>query len=145
MKTCFRNEIYYYYYYYPGGYYIYLEASSGRLNYKARLVSPRLQKAASSCFSFWYNMYGAYVNTLNFYISNTSSIGTNIWTLKGTQGPEWHYDHFTVPANTAVVRQPLGVGVGVLLIVWFKTHTHTHTHKFTFYYPFREIWATLAG
>ncbi|KAK7098915.1 hypothetical protein V1264_003130 [Littorina saxatilis] len=94
------------------GYYAYVETSTGRLNNKARLLSPSVQKPATTCFSFWYNMYGAHVNTLNFYVSNNNTMGALIWTLKGTQGPEWHFDQFTVPANTQKITVEALRGVG---------------------------------
>lgn len=57
----------------------------------ARLVSPLISVslATTKCLSFWYNMYGPSVGSLNVY-AKTSSLGSPIWSRNGTQGNQWH-------------------------------------------------------
>lgn len=63
---------------------MYIEASSRRLNDKARLISPIYQGPTQAmCMNFWYNMYGVNINTLNVYVLRSGVRGTPIWTKKG--------------------------------------------------------------
>lgn len=51
------------------GYYMYVEASQGRIRDMAQLESPWLKQSASTCVvSFWYHMYGRGIGTLYGYI-----------------------------------------------------------------------------
>ena len=74
------------------GYYIYIESSAPRKpGDKARLQSQIFDKTSSSCISFWYNMYGADIGTLQIYLK---TLGTNpqlttIFSLSGDQGSKW--------------------------------------------------------
>lgn len=41
------------------------------------------------CLTFWYHMYGAYVNTLNVYVQDGPRKKTLVWTKADTQGNVW--------------------------------------------------------
>lgn len=68
---------------------------SGRhsVNDKARIVSPSISDSQQRCLTFWYNMYGVHINTLNVYVQASGNLGPTlsnpVWTRKGTQGNQW--------------------------------------------------------
>lgn len=84
---------------------MYIETSNATNNAIARLNSPslKIQPGHTSCFSFWYSMYGANVNKLNIYFKNSTGAGSLVWTLSGTQGPNWHSVQLIVPSGTLQV------------------------------------------
>ena len=55
---------------------------------KGRLISPNIKTdSKSSCFSFWYYMYGSGLSTLNIYlVENNITDKVPRWTRIGTQG-----------------------------------------------------------
>ncbi|XP_033751987.1 MAM and LDL-receptor class A domain-containing protein 1-like [Pecten maximus] len=73
------------------GWYIFIEASNPRRpNDTARVMSPLISDNSPRCLSFWYHMYGTHVNLLNVYQTRSiSSLGTAIWSRRGTQGNQW--------------------------------------------------------
>ena len=65
------------------GKYIYIEASKGNYNDRAKLLYRGLS-SGNVCFRFFYHMYGVNVKTLNLYNG-----GKLEWTLSGDQGNKW--------------------------------------------------------
>ena len=56
---------------------------------KARLISQQFNGTrSSSCFTFWYHMYGGSIGSLNLYqlVGKTETL---IWTQSGDQGKSW--------------------------------------------------------
>ena len=93
---------------FPAGYYVYIETSSQRTGYKARLISPQLSASSSQsyCVGFWYHMYGQHVAQLNVYVQYGLALpATPTWTRQGTQGNKWIQTQLTVNAN-----KPFNVG-----------------------------------
>ncbi|XP_071828952.1 scavenger receptor cysteine-rich type 1 protein M130-like isoform X6 [Apostichopus japonicus] len=70
------------------GYYVYLETSYGYNGYKARLHSRSLQTYGTHCVNFYYHMNGSTIGSLHVY-ANTSSLGSPIWSMYGSQGNQW--------------------------------------------------------
>ncbi|XP_071136388.1 MAM and LDL-receptor class A domain-containing protein 1-like [Mytilus edulis] len=76
------------------GYYMYIETSVAlRKGDNARIWSMTASSTKGQCISFWYNMYGVSIGTLNVYIADNST-GTEqtklVWSLSGNQGNAWH-------------------------------------------------------
>lgn len=74
------------------GYYFYTEASSPNSPSKAaHLVSAcfDLSGLSTAQLSFWYNMYGAAMGTLNVDIWDGSTWNLAVWSLSGDQGTSW--------------------------------------------------------
>lgn len=86
------------------GRYMYIEVTSIQPNSKARLISNPLDWTFGRCFKFWFNMYGAHVNSLNVY-SRQMNTDTLIWTKTGNQGIGWKYGQVYInqPGLTKVV------------------------------------------
>ena len=99
------------------GYYVYIETSSRRPNDKARLQSPVVPaNAGPKCLRFWYHMYGAHVNTLNVYVRAGVTLGSPVWTKRGTQGNRWI-------AAAVVISKPTQFTVSVIIeseknVIW---------------------------
>ncbi|XP_077978879.1 MAM and LDL-receptor class A domain-containing protein 1-like [Glandiceps talaboti] len=73
------------------GYYMYIENSEGNdAGDSARLNSPSVSFSANQpkCLSFWYNMYGAHIGSLNVYLKS-STLGSTVWSRKTTYGDKW--------------------------------------------------------
>ncbi|XP_026120682.1 MAM domain-containing glycosylphosphatidylinositol anchor protein 1-like [Carassius auratus] len=84
------------------GYYMYIETSRPRqAGDRARLLSPLYNVTAARgptgttrtpyCVSFYYNMNGKHIGTLNVLmrVKSIATVDSAIWTLSGHQGPEW--------------------------------------------------------
>ncbi|XP_019641851.1 PREDICTED: MAM and LDL-receptor class A domain-containing protein 1-like [Branchiostoma belcheri] len=74
------------------GSYMYIETSTPRQPGDiARLISPVLS-SDTRCLEFWYHMYGDGVEELRVYqsSSDSSQLGTPLWSLTGDQGDVWH-------------------------------------------------------
>ncbi|VDI10253.1 Hypothetical predicted protein [Mytilus galloprovincialis] len=76
------------------GYYMYIETSLAiRKGDNARIWSMTTSSTKGQCISFWYNMYGVSIGTLNVYIADNST-GTEkmklVWSLSGNQDNTWH-------------------------------------------------------
>jgi len=86
-----------------GGYYMYIEASGNRHNGdKARLETPSYHPTQGAmCLNFWYHMYGAHINTLNVYTHVGASLGSPVWTKRGTQGNAWKNAQVTINVTTS--------------------------------------------
>ncbi|XP_052230823.1 MAM and LDL-receptor class A domain-containing protein 1-like [Dreissena polymorpha] len=83
------------------GSYIYIETSSPRVKGDiARLTSANFPPTSSqgTCLSFWYNMFGPSIGTLNLYLQ-TSSNKTLFWSKSGTQGDAWNQAQRTIVSN----------------------------------------------
>lgn len=70
---------------------MYIESSSPRRsNDKAQLYSKPYNPTAGSCLTFWYNMHGQDVGTLNLYIIPVgASLTRPTWSLSDDQGAHW--------------------------------------------------------
>lgn len=87
------------------GHYLYIEVSGQAANRSARLVSSTQNIGAGGlCFKFWYNMYGAHVNTLNIYTQKGTQ-KTLLWTKTGNRGLGWKYGQTYVsqPGQTKII------------------------------------------
>ncbi|XP_076064673.1 uncharacterized protein LOC143038883 isoform X3 [Oratosquilla oratoria] len=79
----------------PEGYYLYIEGSRPREeNDKARIFSPVYEPPldVSSCFTFWYYMYGKTTGQLNVYVKLESMMINFVYpsiTLEGDHGEGW--------------------------------------------------------
>jgi len=77
---------------------LYIESSVPRvLGDKARIISPTflLKDNEIVCFSFWYNMYGPNIGSLNVYIKQLDS-STQLWSKRNNQGSAWLNGNFTI-------------------------------------------------
>ena len=79
-------------------YYIYMEASYGRMGSTFRLISPTVNATAMQCFSFWYHMYGSHINTLNVKLTGAGNL--TVWSRNGTQGNQWHQANITLGGSS---------------------------------------------
>lgn len=66
------------------GFYIYIETSRPRKVGDKAILTLKGANRRSICFSFYYHMYGKYINSLNIY--NGRQL---IWNMKGEQGNSW--------------------------------------------------------
>ena len=72
--------------YVPAGYYMYIEASSPRVQGDiAKLNSPLLKFSGTMCLKFFYYMYGDTVNSLRVIINGTQTV----FRRSGDKGPKW--------------------------------------------------------
>ncbi len=74
------------------GFYVFTETSSPRVaGDTALLEGPCLDLSgtSSATFSFWYNMNGASMGTLDVEVSTDCTVWTNAFTLSGNQGNTW--------------------------------------------------------
>ena|SRR5208282_369032 len=84
-------------------YFIYIDASSGSQNDKARIYSPEIKYSTAYCVRFFYNMNGVGMGDINlFYINKGSSFNPN-WTppftvYKGNFGDQWIGASYSVQA-----------------------------------------------
>ncbi|MBT5089788.1 MAG: S8 family serine peptidase, partial [Flavobacteriales bacterium] len=93
-----------------GGNYMYIEASSPNYPYIGPFTLTSecfdISNSTSPILSFFYNMYGSAMGTLNVYANNSL-----IWTLSGNQGQGWN-----------LVQIPL-TSVGNILVIDFEGTT----------------------
>jgi len=70
------------------GHYMYTEATDFNPGDTATLNLPTLtnpSQASAMCLSFWWNMYGEHIGTMN--VTQTSAAGVKtLWSLSGDQG-----------------------------------------------------------
>ncbi|KAK7094855.1 MAM and LDL-receptor class A domain-containing protein 1-like [Littorina saxatilis] len=71
------------------GHYVYLESSEGKIGDAADLHSPSLQLTNPLCVQFWYNMYGADIDTLSLWTKSSKGKQSMIWSKSGDQGQGW--------------------------------------------------------
>jgi hypothetical protein len=81
---------------------MYIEASAPQMpGQMARLWTPVTTPSAGSCLTFWYNMNGRSMGTLNIYAVATSggniSLGNPIWRKSGNQGTIWFQEYVLLP------------------------------------------------
>lgn len=70
------------------GYYVYVEASKGKVWDLAAFESPWLKQSASTCVvSFWYHMYGNGIGTLYGYVK-VGQTYTRMFEENGNKGLE---------------------------------------------------------
>ncbi|XP_022097819.1 MAM and LDL-receptor class A domain-containing protein 1-like [Acanthaster planci] len=80
------------------GFYMYIETSSPRVQgEKARFQSDIIPAVTSSrmCVTFWYHMYGDYVQDLKVYLKTGSGLGTAVWSRSGTRIDQWYRGDFS--------------------------------------------------
>ena len=85
------------------GKYAFIDASSPRKpGEKAWYVSQDLSPHASpTCLTFWTNMNGATVGTLNVWVRQSSDASLRpVWSLAGAQGKDWFKAQASIPAQT---------------------------------------------
>lgn len=77
-----------------GGYYLYVEASSTRVNTKERSDSARLASKDFNvprvCFTMFYHMFGQNMGKLNVKMRFRNDTEVTLWTKAGNQGDKWH-------------------------------------------------------
>lgn len=79
---------------------MYIETSAPRRRGQAaRLWTPSFTAANGQCLTFWYNMYGRSVGTLNIYAAQngTQILGQPIFSLSGNQGNKWQQEQIALP------------------------------------------------
>ena len=81
------------------GHYIYIETSNTKENQTAQIVSPALGRSGTYCVSFWYNMHGRGINTLNLYVKDGNYYGSPRWSMHGAQGNIWHHGQLQINAQ----------------------------------------------
>lgn len=81
------------------GHYIYIEASSRKRYDSAQIVSPSYSSPQGGCLSFWYNMHGSQIGTLNVNMK-VGSRSTQIWRKSGDQGQRWQQAQATITPST---------------------------------------------
>ncbi|ESO97870.1 hypothetical protein LOTGIDRAFT_152977 [Lottia gigantea] len=83
------------------GNYMYIETSSPRRNGDvARLYTSQLPVLkTTSCFRFYYHMYGRNIGALNIKIRNNNVLGNVIWTQTGNHGNMWTQGKVTLDSR----------------------------------------------
>lgn len=96
------------------GYYMYTETSSPRVSGDTAILESScfyLGSASDATFSFWYNMYGATIGTLDVDVSSDCTSWTNVWSLSGNQGTSWQQANIDLGAFAGDVITIRFVGV----------------------------------
>ncbi|XP_061173555.1 MAM and LDL-receptor class A domain-containing protein 2-like [Saccostrea echinata] len=96
------------------GSYMYIEASAPRKHGdKAWLASQTFEssKTPIRCVTFWYNMYGSGIGTLNVYQYFFASTPKPVFTLSGSQGQGWKQGSAELTSTTGQDYQVLIEGV----------------------------------
>ncbi|CAF1067818.1 unnamed protein product, partial [Brachionus calyciflorus] len=93
------------------GHYVYIQSNSNQQSNKATSIRSApftVLYTTTSCFSFWYHMYGQAINTLNVKIENLKSNKfSNIWSKKTSQGNAWRLGQITVQNSAGNYRYVL--------------------------------------
>ena len=89
-----------------------MEASSPqRHGDRAVLVSPILPALSGvnyyRCLSFWYNMHGASMGTLNVGVKLSNGQTITRWTLSGEQGSVWKFGRALINVRNAYYKVSL--------------------------------------
>ena len=87
---------------YEGTYYIYIEASSPRVNGDTAILSTAQSKLAGLspyCLQFYYHMLGN-PDTLMVDLGERYSQGSTVWSVSGDQGDQWNYQQVEIDATT---------------------------------------------
>ena len=87
------------------GHYAYIEASAPQTKGDvARLQSPLYKATTSTCLTFWYNMNGLSMGSLNVYTHASNLPATfppvRIWSMTGNQGLAWIPAQVTIHSST---------------------------------------------
>jgi len=94
------------------GYYMYTEASEFQPGDVAKLSVPALSVApppqGAVCLTFWYNMYGQHIGTLNI----TQADSDVLWSLSYNQSYGWFQSNVTVRNPSAGILKFVGVRGG---------------------------------
>ncbi|XP_059166542.1 uncharacterized protein LOC131948858 [Physella acuta] len=88
------------------GHYVYVETSNVVQGQRARLQSPLINGSLmrATCVTFYYNMYGTDIGTLNVFIKEkgmTTTSETLLWTLHGNQGSSWLFSKLRVAPTSS--------------------------------------------
>ncbi|XP_067319250.1 MAM domain-containing glycosylphosphatidylinositol anchor protein 2 isoform X3 [Anolis sagrei] len=95
------------------GFFMYIEASSPRKEGdRARLISPIFSIPPKNpygatntayCFSFYYNMYGQHIGTLNVYLrlKSQTTLESPFWSSSGNKGQGWLQARVNIHPNTS--------------------------------------------
>jgi len=80
---------------------MYIEASAPRRpGDKAWLVSSYANTTASQCMTFYYNMYGSQMGTLNVYTMTGNALpSAPVFSKSGDQGNQWNMGQATLQAS----------------------------------------------
>ncbi|GFN85250.1 MAM and LDL-receptor class a domain-containing protein 2-like [Plakobranchus ocellatus] len=83
------------------GHYAFIEASVPQSRGDiARLATPIFDATTASCLTFWYNMHGLTMGTLNVYTRAVSNAPpTKVWSMTGDQGEQWQPAQVTLHSN----------------------------------------------
>ena len=80
------------------GSYIYIETSSPRIQYETAILTfDGANPKPVVCLTFYYHMYGNYINELLL-----NNRGKNVWKLAGDQGDQWKKAQVTLTGNFQV-------------------------------------------
>nr|XP_054757011.1 MAM and LDL-receptor class A domain-containing protein 1-like [Lytechinus pictus] len=81
------------------GKYMYIDATNRSLGDTARLIGPTFtpEQSGITCWTFYYNMYGADVYTLD--VKLQSDLTTSLWSTAGNLGNAWYGQQVTVTSS----------------------------------------------
>jgi len=74
------------------GFYVYTETSSPRVSGDTAILEGPcldLSAATTATLTFWYNMFGSTMGTLEAEVSTDCTVWTNVFSLSGDQGTSW--------------------------------------------------------
>ena len=86
------------------GHYLYTEASSGKPNDTARLISPMVHIKVTSCLHVAYHMYGTEIGTLNIQYQPSGYNVQPLWKLQGNQGYSWELLSVEIPSQESQIQ-----------------------------------------
>ncbi|XP_067654504.1 MAM and LDL-receptor class A domain-containing protein 1-like [Haliotis asinina] len=82
------------------GEYVFIEASSPRINGdNAQLISANIPASNTTCFHFYYHMYGTAVGTLRVWYKESGAYPVPIWEQAGSKGNAWQKGQITIPTS----------------------------------------------
>ncbi|KAI8780792.1 MAM and LDL-receptor class A domain-containing protein 2, partial [Biomphalaria glabrata] len=74
----------------PLGFYLYTSsAPPHNRGEKARLISPTMMPTSAQCLTFYYNMFGQTMGTLNIYLKSLSGLSSLVWSTSGQLLIDW--------------------------------------------------------
>jgi hypothetical protein len=83
---------------------MFIESSAPRVPGHHAILQSGLFSATSgvNCMSFWYNMYGTTIGTLNVWVQpQGNATATTLWSLSGQQGNTWRNGIIPIPTQTS--------------------------------------------
>ncbi|KAI0230364.1 MAM and LDL-receptor class A domain-containing protein 2, partial [Lamellibrachia satsuma] len=92
------------------GYYIFIEASNPRqMNDTAMIMLPSFNEDGDYCLSFYYNMNGFHINTLQVVNRHSSGLLVNLWMKKHHQGSQWNAAQVTANLHSSDLLAFIGI------------------------------------